>query len=144
MSEFQYLDSDARQLNRDRLMAALTALHAVAVEIDYCGGGDSGDVSDFCIQPAELRPVLESKTVMLRCKVGHWDDPERRRESVDRPFSLREALHEFTLDWVDGPHNLWYEGEGGQGSLSIDVPGNRFTLNHHAFYIESNHYEHVL
>ena len=144
MSDYHVLASEALHDNRVRLMTALATLQAQQVVVNYTGGGDSGDVAELGIMPPELLPQLDSETVAIRCLVGEWRDGQHHHQVVDKPLTLKAALQDFTLDWVNSTHGGWENNDGGQGTVTIDIAENTFDLEHTEFYTESNCYEHSL
>lgn len=144
MHNYQMLSKDALHENRNRLIAALAELKAETVTIDYIGGGDSGDVSNLSVSQPDLLPQLEQAAVVLRCIRGEWRDCQYHHWPEDQPVPLRQALMDFTLDWVNSEHGGWENNDGGQGSVIIRVPDNTFSLEHTEFYTESTSYEYSL
>lgn len=138
------LSTDALHENRERLLAALSALSIQTAVIDYSGGGDSGDVSELVVSPPEQMTQVTQATVILRCVRGEWRDGKYHPIVEDQPVLLRQALEDFTLDWVNATHGGWENNDGGQGTVTINVADNTFVLEHTEFYTESHSYEYAL
>lgn len=132
---------EALHTNRDRLLTALLKLNATKVDIDYEGGGDSGDVSGVAITPDSLMPQLHSETMGLCRVVRHYEEGDVRHELMDDVAqSLESALKDFTFSWLEIQHGGWENNDGARGTVTINVPENRFDLEHESYYTESCHY----
>lgn len=144
MLSYHMFSTETLHENRDRLLAALAALNIQSAVIDYTGGGDSGDISEVSVSPPDLMTSLAQAAVALRCIRGEWRDGKYHPKVEDQSIPLRQALEDFTLDWVNATHGGWENNEGGQGTVVINVAENTFTLEHTEFYTESHCYEYAL
>lgn len=141
MFENPSLSLQALHANRGRLLAALVRLNATEVTIDYEGYGDSGDVSGVSISPVTLMPSLQTETVSLCRVLRHHEEGKSRFELAEEPTqSLEEALKDFTYAWLEIQHGGWENNEGARGTVTINVPKNRFELEHESYYTESSHH----
>lgn len=135
---------EAQRLNRDTLIQALAQLGAAQVTISYSGGGDSGDVCQVTAMPPEVLLQFRETRVPFVYLCPEHQDGQVTWVLQFQHQSLEEALHDFTLNWVELHHGGWENNEGGEGEVTIDVPGNAFTLDHNAFYTERDHYGYTL
>jgi hypothetical protein len=126
------------------LRTALLDLGVSEVVVEYSGGGDSGDVSDVSCKPAPLLDLLASRQIEIRRESGAFQGAEYVYQVKSMSCSIRQALQDFTLNWVSQDHSGWENNDGGSGSLRIDVLADSFTLNHTEYYQESTDYEYVL
>ena len=96
---------------RAALIAQLRALGISEITAEYEGYGDSGNVEDVTVQPADVK-LLEP----LATEVG------------DFAWSL--AYHH---------HPGFENNEGGYGTLTWDITGDSITLDHADRYVECSH-----
>ncbi|MFZ5699633.1 MAG: DUF6878 family protein [Pseudomonadota bacterium] len=139
------LHETAQLRNRDLLLTALQQLGVTRVLVTYTGGGDSGDDPDFTAEPPELIPQLRQVQItQLEVRPDFELDGGKTKQLVEVTKTLAEALCDFALDWTDMHHGGWYNDDGGAGSLTVDVAGHTFALEHVAYYTESTRYEYAL
>jgi hypothetical protein len=55
--------------------------------------------------------------------------------------SIYQALGDFSMSWVSAQHGGWENNDGGQGTVTVVVADNTFTLEHTEFFTESCSYE---
>lgn len=135
---------EAQRLNRDTLIQALTQLGVARVTITYSGSGDSGDVCQVEATPPEPRRQFPETSIPFVYVCPEYQDSNVTYVMQFQHQSLEESLRDFALNWVELHHGGWENNEGGEGEVTIDVPGNAFTLDHHAFYTERDHYGYTL
>lgn len=130
--------------NRNILRTALLDLGVTEVVVEYSGGGDSGDVSDVSCKPESLLEMLEFRQIEIQHESGAFNGAQYVYQVESMACSIRQALQDFTLNWVSQDHSGWENNDGGSGSVTIDVLEDRFSLNHTEYYQESTDYEYVL
>lgn len=109
-------------------MMALAELGIKEIRVEYSGGGDSGQIDAYHY----------NKTPEL----GEWENSFIKIDEDELP----EGLHAFIDKRVD---NLlvngiedWYNNDGGQGELRINVPEGVYTLENNIYHQESTTYNH--
>ncbi|MDP2229239.1 MAG: hypothetical protein Q8J78_17375 [Moraxellaceae bacterium] len=140
MHKISSLATTALHHNRDALLNALRALHVTSAIIDYEGMGDSGDISTVAVTPSDCEHQLQTEkiawqVVTRQCNDGAWES-----DISTRSLSVMQALHEFTLQWLELIHGGWENNDGARGTLTINAPDNQFQLEHESFYTESCHH----
>lgn len=105
------VDHTTLKATRTELLAQLRALGINEVTAEYEGYGDSGNVEDVTVQPAEVK-LSEA----LATEVG------------DFAWSL--AYHH---------HPGFENNEGGYGTLTWDIAADSITLDHADRYVECSH-----
>lgn len=130
--------------NRNILRTVLLELCVTEVVVEYSGGGDSGDVSDVSCKPESLLDTLASRQIDIQHESGSFNGAQYVYGVESMSCSIRQALQDFTLNWVSQDHSGWENNDGGSGSVRIDVLADRFALNHTEYYQESTDYEYVL
>jgi hypothetical protein len=112
--------------------ALLRALrkHGIAqVEIRYDGAGDEGQIQDIRGFDAEGRlvPSLVIRSSKLPLAPG----------SGGRQQTLHENLDEFAWSLLGHYHDGFYDGDGGFGTITIDVAKRTVTLDHDDCFTDS-------
>lgn len=130
--------------NRVVLSQVLRELGFLEVVVEYSGGWDSGDVSDVSCKPESLRAVLEAHPVEIQYECGTYDGGVYVFTVKSRTRTLKAALDDFTMSWLEQVQPGWENNEGGSGSVTIDVQADCFTLSHTQYYQESTDYEFIL
>lgn len=146
MFDCQGLAVQAIHKNREVLLASLQALSIGKVVAQYSGGGDSGDVCELHVIPEFAAPGLQATEVTETYVHRDYTGPETGWQFSlrTRVVPLEEALHDFTLDWLEIHHPGWENDDGGDGSMSINVAAGTCRLEHREFYTESTGYEYEL
>lgn len=130
--------------NRDLLMEKLSSLNVATIVFDYDGGGDSGDITEVAVTPAERKPLLSAENITVRRAVSNYRDGGFETEVTEVTSTLETALHDFALSWLELHHGGWENNDGGRGTVTINVAENSFELQHEEYYTDSNHYAYSL
>lgn len=96
---------------RKDLRAQLRDLGVTEVTAEYEGYGDSGNVEDLSVMPAELK----------------------------LPEDLRTKLEDFAWSVAYNQHPGFENNEGGYGTLTWDVVADGISLDHADRYVECSH-----
>ena len=97
--------------SRAELLMQLCALGINEVIAEYEGYGDSGNVEDVKVQPAEVK----------------------------LPEALVTAVGDFAWSLVYHHHPGFENNEGGYGTLTWDIAADSITLDHADRYVECSH-----
>jgi hypothetical protein len=97
--------------SRAELLAQLRALGISEVTAEYEGYGDSGNVEDVTVQPAEVR----------------------------LPEALATEIGDFAWSLAYHHHPGFENNEGGYGTLTWDIAADSITLDHADRYVECSH-----
>ena len=113
----------ARQPNRfmENLRRVLPVLRQHGIEhvwVSFAGGGDSGQIDDV-----EFSPRLTDEALTAPCHrtESSWIGGEWRRANGVEDVPLKAAIEDITYDYLEATGVDWYNNDGGQGTLSIDV-----------------------
>ena len=110
---------DPRYLpNLQRLLPILRDRNVERVRVEFAGSGDSGQV-----EHVSLYPKVPTAGLTVPCELtetrrinGEWQRP---RGVQDVPVGV--AIEGIAYDYLVDTDVDWYNGEGGQGELVIDV-----------------------
>jgi len=119
--------------NLSRILVALRQHQASSVEVSFSGGGDSGHIYDIAIGP-DTEIGEHNMEIMSFNRVyedGGWVVTE---ELVTK--SIRDAIEDMTYGYLETTDVDWYNNEGGQGELSIDMENEVVSL-----YVDANYTE---
>ncbi len=83
---------------RDELRTLCMKLHITKVDINFSGGGDSGQIDDVSF---ELGPDVKFST--------------------DTQGDLEKKFSDWAYDYLSSKGVDWYNNEGGQGSMCFDM-----------------------
>ena len=109
---------------KELLMTLLKVMGGAKVHVSFSGGGDSGNIDN-----AELLDA-EGNRIDLKGAEFEWEseesyhDPEEgkwRMRSVVETMPLNDILVKITEDALESTDLDWYNNEGGQGALTIDL-----------------------
>lgn len=110
--------------NLQRALRVLRALDVTVVRVTFAGSGDSGQIDDIHIHPEEAGQAT------VTCELQQVDHIRGQWHGVTVPHevTVREAIHAITLDYLEHTGVDWYNNEGGQGHLEIDVEAGTVEL----------------
>ena len=103
--------AEQRVETRAALLTGLRALGVTSVEVQYEGYGDSGNVEDVTVQPAE----------------------------VQLPEPLATEVGDFAWSLAYHHHPGFENNEGGYGTLTWDLRNDSVTLDHADAQVECSH-----
>jgi len=109
---------------KNLLMTLLKIMGGAKVGVSFSGGGDSGNIDDAELLDAEGNPIdlkgaefeWESEESYHDLEEGKW-----RMRSVVETLPLNDILVKITEDALESTDLDWYNNDGGQGQLSIDL-----------------------
>lgn len=113
-------NSDRKQL----LMTLLKVMGGHKVEVRFSGGGDDGSIEGASLYDSEGKEISlkgtqfewERDVSMFNRETNEWLD---RSETLTMPVD--DILVKICEDCLETTHMDWYNNEGGQGSLEIDL-----------------------
>lgn len=109
------------------LMSVLRAMGGFHVQVAFAGSGDSGSIEDVDLLDSDGKPISLEGAEFEWHENGSTLNPltnkwERTYEVKVMP--MRDILQQITEDCLDMSGHDWYNNEGGQGSLEIDLSIN--------------------
>jgi len=104
--------STMTKLNLGTALLELSELGVLDVFIYYNGSGDSGEISE----------------IGLRYKQS-MQEKKKDEKYPEKWDELREALEEWAYARLEDEAD-WYNNEGGEGNIQIQVPSGEYTLHH--------------
>ena len=128
------------------LMTLLKMMGGARVVVDFSGGGDSGEISGASLLDADNKDIsLKGAMFEWETEVAHHDPVtgEWGRQTETREMPVGDILCKITEDALDGTSLDWYNNDGGQGSLEIDLTQDppKIDLNVEINYTHhENHY----
>lgn len=130
--------------NKHHLLAALNKIGAFSVVVSYSGSGDSGGIDVVTVLDGNGKEIdIRAMNVEMVTKVGYTKPEGGFKEKTEKEFmSLESALAEFTNDWLQSEHSGWYDGDVGDGEMTIIAGKGEFSLGHNERVTDSEHYEH--
>jgi hypothetical protein len=106
------------------ILAVLKLDGVKEIEINYSGSGDEGQTDHIEMKPSN---IVCTKTINIQRRI-HYNKPETMTVSVP----VREILDEIGWDIVDSSiHTGFHNGDGGGGTIKIDVETGKITLSHY-------------
>jgi hypothetical protein len=100
---------------RQKLLLDLTIRGVSTVEIEFSGSGDSGSIDTIIVDYLAKDKPQET----------NWGSPDSPRI----PEDLREALEEFSYALLETSGVDWYNNDGGQGAVKIDMTTVPFSIS---------------
>lgn len=135
MLRFSELSQEAFQANRTTIFAALEGHRVTSVVVIYDGYADSGGIEDFEVHGSDKALDL---TIPCAIQNAEWG----RTELVASPQPLRKALESMAMQCVAREHGGWENNEGGNGSVTFNVPHGQIMVEHTENYIARNEFTH--
>jgi len=106
------------------LMTLLKIMGGAKVCVSFSGGGDSGNIDDAELLDAEGNPIDLKGAEFEWESEESYHDPEEgkwRMRSIVEIMPLNDILVKITEDTLESTDLDWYNNDGGQGQLSIDL-----------------------
>jgi hypothetical protein len=106
------------------LMTLLKMLGGEFVEVSFSGGGDTGEINDVTLLDQNSNPISIAGAELEWEEVSSYHDPEVgewRTRSTTLMMTLDKILTQVTYDALETTQLDWYNNEGGQGTLHIDL-----------------------
>lgn len=116
-------------------MQALKAAGIETVTADYSGAGDEGNGYEVSYFPENLETP---SPVSLKLLASHWNEHSQWEQiEIEKSFPITEAIEEFADQLLSlNRHDEYFDGEGGGGSLNLDVARDTYSLNHYDNVVE--------
>jgi len=123
----------SKQAKQD-LLTLLKILGGCTVEVSFSGGGDSGSIDHACLLGHENvgEISLENVTLPWPEKSSKFDESERNwveTTTLNPAMPVKDILISMTEQALENEGLDWYNNEGGQGRLTIDLTSNPPTIN---------------
>jgi hypothetical protein len=114
------------QENKKSIIQALRDAHVAHVEASFQGGGDSGDIERSVAKNADGEVVdlgLAGVRVELIQTGSVYNIRTKRHDRTTEKVvkKLEEAINGFMNDALEQTGIDWYNNEGGQGSIEMNV-----------------------
>jgi hypothetical protein len=132
------LESSTLYELRNTIMLGLHGLGIMELQIEYHGGGDSGDIEEVTWYPDTVGlDVLQSTMVEVTRYFEGWFNKSPRNYFVGETVTLKEAVDSFFWTVVSTYFPGWEINEGGSGMIAFDLTDNTVTLYHTTYYQSS-------
>lgn len=126
--------------NKAAIMAKLKELGATNVDIEWSGGGDSGQIDlvnatdkngkSIKIEDAMINITAKGSALNLRTNNGDFINDQD--VTIEEQVSLDQAIERLVEDWWESSgQGGWWNNDGGNGSGAIDVEKGTIRLEHY-------------
>lgn len=107
---------------RDEFLTRLKMLGVTHVQVDFSGGGDSGEIDDAYAKDAQDKFVegIKDEKMIWPIKESYEEDGKWHQRVVDKEWFVIDILKDITEQWLEDAGHDWYNNEGGQGEMTID------------------------
>lgn len=128
---------------RDSILDTLGRIGIMEMQLEYHGGGDSGDIEEVAWYPATIsaQAMLDARVDMVQY-VDAWYSQQPKSVFIEKNVTIKEAIDCFFWTTLSTHFSGWEINEGGQGMLVFDLTENTVTLYHTVFYQSSE--EHIV
>lgn len=111
-------NKDKKQL----LMTLLKLMGGSTVVVSFSGGGDSGTIDSVGLHDAKGEPIsLENTMFIWEIETEHHEDGKWVKQYTTKAMPIADILTQITYDALENTQLDWYNNEGGQGELEIDL-----------------------
>lgn len=115
-------------MNRKKLLAELKKLGVKYVHFQYSGEGDSGGIEDT----TAFGPLAKFRSL----RKVHEEILGDLTERVELPQALAEAAENEGYEILAAKYAGWEDGDGGSGSITLDVEKDRIRHTHNANFMD--------
>ena len=109
---------------KELLMTLLKVMGGTKVHVSFSGGGDSGNIDNAELLDSDDKPIdLKGAEFEWESEESYHDpDADKwRMRSIVETMPLNDILVKITEDALESTSLDWYNNEGGQGALTIDL-----------------------
>lgn len=100
------------------LISTLRILGVSVATVNFAGSGDSGSIHDIYV---DIGLSLQEHEIEFVEPRDVYMDGSYKKRYTRKSTSLYDALKTFTYDQLEGTGLDWYNNDGGQGTLEIDL-----------------------
>ena len=124
-------------------MATLKLLGCTKVQVEFSGGGDSGEIHEAQAWGNGVPIDLTKHTMQYTHSVEVWSADSRSVESVTEELSLAEILKKLCEDALEETELDWYNNDGGRGCFYVDYRQDppRLRLEVETYYTTSDSHD---
>ena len=115
---------DANELNRTAVFDSLTTLGITAVQVEFDGYGDSGQIESTTAFSGEASTELGDAVVQ-----AYNEAREAGRPLTVTSTPLREAIEDLCYAFLEQEHEGWEIDDGGNGRFEFNVAERAITLS---------------
>ena len=124
----------------------LKVLGGHTVEVRFQGGGDSGEIEDACLLDANDNEIsMDGITYDWPTTKADFDHAQQKwvETTEIKPTPLSDILRDATETMLEQQGLDWYNNDGGQGSMTIDLSTTppTVTLNVGINYTQTDEHE---
>ena len=108
--------------NKTVLFTLLRMIGGATVQVQFQGGGDSGEILDADLFDKEgKRRELSDTKILWTIEKDKFVNNEWITEAVEEFMPVKEVLRHVTETMLENEGLDWYNNDGGQGELVIDL-----------------------
>ena len=102
-------------------LTRLKMLGASIVQVDFRGGGDSGEIEGVFAKDLQGNFVeIKDEKMIWPTKESYEENGQWHQRSVEKEILIEDILKDMTEEWLNEAGHDWYNNEGGQGEMTID------------------------
>jgi len=114
---------------KERFLAILRENKVQSIRVSFSGGGDSGDIDWVEFSTGVAEDSTENQQRLRDLNFEGWRTKASFNESLGRyvdeqelvTMSLRQFVERLTYDALERSGLDWYNNDGGQGALDLEV-----------------------
>lgn len=162
-NKLRKLNDQIRGKNLRVVIDALKKENVTKVDMTYSGGGDSGDYHYpvYTVKRGDETVSLENregyggssyqldssgeftsgtKITISHVHPGDWDNETRTQGTPrieEEETEMVKAVYEIMEEAVESQHGGWYNNEGGEGTVTLDVEEEQIEVSHGDYIMET-------
>jgi hypothetical protein len=106
---------------KDELLTRLKMLGVSIVQVEFRGGGDSGEIEGAYAKDLQNNFVdIKEEKMLWPTMESYEEDGKWHRRMVDKDMPIEDILKDMTEQWLEDTGHDWYNNDGGQGEMTID------------------------
>jgi hypothetical protein len=111
------------KLNKAALVEAIKPIGLTRIEVDFNGGGDSGQVDEVRYfigkkEPEDLETI--KRTLVQQAKINdstNWSDDKKEWVTTTKSPTIEELVEQICYDLLSANHGGWEINEGSYGEF---------------------------
>jgi hypothetical protein len=111
------------ELNKAALVEAIKPIGLTRIEVDFNGGGDSGQVDEVRYfigkkEPEDLETI--KRTLVQQAKINdstNWSDDKKEWVTTTKSPTIEELVEQICYDLLSANHGGWEINEGSYGEF---------------------------
>jgi hypothetical protein len=106
---------------KDEFLTRLKMLGVSLVQVDFRGGGDSGEIESADAYDINRNPIdIKEEKMVWPTRESYEENGQWHQRVVDKEVFIEDILKDMTEQWLEDTGHDWYNNDGGQGEMTID------------------------